>query len=108
VRLLVCQKTYVYAEQLSSDAILSAVMRRRVYVSLGPKVSFQAEVNGKVFDIGQDVGPLMGEIKFTSMVSECLKNARAPIVKNGEIVANSAVRDGETVLIYSDTTTSSE
>ena len=100
--------TYVYAEELSSNAILSAVMRRRVYVSLGPKVSFQAEVNGKGFDIGQDVGPLMGEIKFTSIVSECAGNTCIQIVKNGEIVADGTVIDGETVLFYSDTTATSE
>jgi hypothetical protein len=100
--------TYVYAEELSSNAILSAVMRRRVYVSLGPKVSFQAEVNGKVYNIGQDVGPFMGEIKFTSIVSECPENTCTQIVKNGEIVADSTIIDGETVLLYSDTTTPSE
>jgi hypothetical protein len=100
--------TYVYAEELSSNAILSAVMRRRVYVSLGPKVSFQAEVNGKVCDIGQDVGPFMGEIKFTSIVSECPEETCAQIVRNGEIVADETVTDGKTLLLYSDTTTPSQ
>jgi len=100
--------TYVYAEELSSNAILSAVMRRRVYVSLGPKVSFQADVNGKVYDIGQDVGPFMGEIKFTSIVSECLDNTYVQMVKNGKIVADGIVFDGKTMLSYSDTTTPSE
>jgi hypothetical protein len=100
--------TYVYAEELSSNAILSAVMRRRVYVSLGPTVSFHAEVNGKVYDIGQDVGPFMGEIKFTSIVSECPENTCIQIVKNGEIVADGTVIDGETMLLYNDITTPSE
>jgi len=95
--------TYVYAEELSSNAILSAVMRRRVYVSLGPKVSFQAEVNGKVYDIGQDVGLLDGEIKFTSTISECPKVSSAQIVRNGEVVAEGSVTDGEARLLYSDT-----
>jgi hypothetical protein len=96
--------TYVYAEELSSNAILSAVMRRRVYVSLGPKVSFQAEVNGKVYDIGQDVGPLEGEINFTSTTSECPEGSCAQIVRNGEVVAEGSVTDGEARLHYSDTT----
>jgi hypothetical protein len=100
--------TYVYAEELSSNAILSAVMRRHVYVSLGPKVSFQAEVNGKVYDLGQDLGPFIGEIKFTSTVSECSKNACAQIVKNGEVVADRTVVDDETVFLYSDTIAPSE
>jgi len=95
---------YVYAEELSSNAILSAVMRRRVYVSLGPKVSFQAEVNGKVYDIGQDIGPFEGEINFTSITSECPEGSCAKIVRNGEVVVEGSVTDGEARLIYSDTT----
>jgi hypothetical protein len=100
--------TYVYAEELSSNAILSAVMRRRVYVSLGPKVSFQAEVNGKVYDIGQDVGPSTGEILFTSIVSECPEEAYAQIVRNGEVAADGTIIDGETTVVYSDTITPSQ
>jgi hypothetical protein len=96
--------TYVYAEELSSNAILSAVMRRRVYVSLGPKVSFQAEVNGKVYDIGQDIGLFEGEINFTSTTSECPEGSCAQIVRNGEVVAEESVKDGETRLLYGDTT----
>lgn len=100
--------TYVYAEELSSNAILSAVRRRRVYVSLGPKVSFQAEVNGKVYDIGQDIGPLRGEIIFTSIISECPEATCAQIVKNGEVVADEITTDGEIKLLYSDSTIPSQ
>jgi hypothetical protein len=100
--------TYVYAEKLSSNGILSAVMRRRVYVSLGPVVSFQAEVDGKVFDIGEDVGPYMGEIKFISIVSECPENTCVQIVKNGEILADGTVINGKTMISYTDTTAPSE
>lgn len=96
--------TYVYAEELSSNAILSAVMRRRVYVSLGPEVSFQAEVNGKVYDIGQDIGPLEGGINFTAIVSKCPEGSCVQIVRNGEVVAEGSVTDGEARLLYSDTT----
>jgi hypothetical protein len=100
--------TYVYAEELSQSAILSSVMRRRVYVSLGPKVSFQAEAKDKVYDIGQDVGPFMGEIIFRSIVSECPEVACAQILRNGEVVADGTITDGETTLLYSDTTTPSQ
>jgi hypothetical protein len=100
--------TYVYAEELSSNAILSAVRRRRVYVSLGPKVSFQAQVNGKVYDIGQDVGPFRGEIIFTAIISECPEGTWAQIVRNGEVVAEGIVTDGEIILLYNDTTIPSQ
>jgi len=97
--------TYVYAEELSSNAILSAVMRRRVYVSLGPKVSFQAELNGKVYDIGQDVGPFRGEIIFTSIISECPEATCAQIVRNGEVIAEESVTGDETQFLHSEKAT---
>jgi hypothetical protein len=97
--------TYVRAEELSSSAILSAVMRRRVYVSLGPQVSFQAEANGKVYDMGQDIGPFAAEIVFTAVVSECPAGACAQIVRNGEVVAERSIIDGEATLFYRYTAT---
>ncbi len=100
--------TYVYAEEHSSNAILSAVMRRRVYVSLGPKVSFQAGAGGKVYDIGQDIGLWEGKIKFTSTISECPEAASAKIVRNGEVVVEESVTGGETQLLYTDKVTSDQ
>lgn len=96
--------TCVYAEELSSNAILSAVRRRRVYVTLGPTMSFQAEANGKAYDIGEDIGLFRGEITFTSIISECPEASRAQVVRNGEVVADGTITDGETKLLYSDTT----
>jgi len=67
-------------------------------------VSFQAEVNGKVYDIGQDIGLLEGKIYFTSIASECPEASCARIVRNGKVVAEGSVTDGEARLLYSDTT----
>ncbi len=83
-------------------------MRRRVYVSLGLEVSFQAELNHKVYDIGQDVGPFRGEIKFNSSISKSPEAACVQIVRNGEVVADGTVTTGESKLRYTDTTTPSQ
>ncbi len=94
--------TYVYAEELSWNAILSAVLRRRVYVSIDPVVSFQANAGSKVYDIGEDIGLYAGEIVFTSTISECPEAASAQIVRNGEVVVEESVTGGETQFQFSD------
>lgn len=38
--------TYVYAEELSAAAILEGLRQRRAYVSMGPRVTFQARADG--------------------------------------------------------------
>jgi hypothetical protein len=100
--------TYVYAEELSCNAILSAVLRRRVYISLGPVVSFQAEVNGIVHGIGQDVGLFDGEIKFTSTISQLPEVTCIQIIKNGEVIAEKSTIEGETQLLTIDSVSSSQ
>jgi len=100
--------TYVYAEELSCNAILSAVLRRRVYISLGPVVSFQAEVNGIVYGIGQDVGLFDGEIIFTSTISQCPEVTCIQIIKNGEVIAEKSTMGGKTQLLTIDSVSSSQ
>jgi hypothetical protein len=94
--------TYVYAAELSGRAILQAVRERRAYVSMGPRATFQARVNGQTFDIGADLGQWNGEIEFSATVSECATPANARIVKNGEAIAESAVTNGGAALTSAD------
>ncbi len=96
------QSKKVHAEDLSPNGILSAVRRRRAYISLDHKVSFQAQVNGKLFDIGQDVGQYIGRIKFTAIISEWPEKAYAQILRNGEVVAERTIGDDNATLLYCD------
>jgi hypothetical protein len=94
--------TYVYASQLSGQAILQAVRQRRAYVSMGPRVTFQARANGQTFDMGADLGQWKGEIEFSATVAGCATPANARIVKNGEAIAESAVANGGVRLTRTD------
>jgi len=83
--------TYVFAENLSAAAILDGLRQRRVWVSMGAKASFSAEVNGVTYDIGADVGTMSGAIKLSASVSECPRPALVHVVKNGKPLAEKRV-----------------
>jgi hypothetical protein len=87
--------TYVYAKELSVNAIITGLRRRRAYVSLGPRVSFQARHAGRLYEIGDDLGQVGDAIEFTAVVSNSPVNARAQILQNGQVVAETLIRSGQ-------------
>ncbi len=95
-------RNYIYAEQLSGAAILAGLRQHRVYVSMGPEVSFRAQFDGSLYDIGADMGDLRGTITFSGSVSECSIPASAQIVKDGQPVAEFPVHDGQARIQFSD------
>lgn len=90
--------TYVYAENLSGAAILEAVRHRRTYVSMGPRVTFNATVSGTSYDIGGEAGEQSGTIELAATVSNCTAPAHALIVKNGYALAEVAITDNSAQL----------
>jgi len=92
--------TYVYAENLSGRAILQGLRQRRAIVSMGPRVTFQAEMNGRSYEIGEEVPQPEGTLTLTATVSHCSTAARACILRNGETVAKAAVTDGGASLSF--------
>jgi hypothetical protein len=94
--------TYVYAPQLSSAAILEGLRQRRVYVSMGPQVSFQAHVNGKEFDIGADLGQMDSQVEFTATIIPDAQAKTAQLVKNGEIVTQMSIESSPSSFQFSD------
>lgn len=94
--------TYVYAEELSGAAILAGLRRRQAYVGMGARVTFQARANSRTYEIGADLGIPGSTIEFAATVSESPVSARAQIVKNGRVVAEAPVEDGQASLGYSD------
>ncbi|MBI3360540.1 MAG: CehA/McbA family metallohydrolase, partial [Chloroflexi bacterium] len=94
--------TYVYAGELSGNAILESVRQHRVVVSMGARAAFEAQANGRTYHIGEDVGEARGEIKLTATVSDSPAPARATIVKNGGVVAEARVEGGRASLTCDD------
>lgn len=78
-------RTYVYAENLSGAAILDGLRRRQTYVSMGPRVEFNAQHNGISYAIGADLGAQSGTIGLSAHVAPTGRGV-AQLLRNGEIL----------------------
>ncbi len=92
--------TFVYAENLSGQAILNALRQRRAWMSMGPRVTFRARLNGATYEIGDDLGQQGGALELTATVSECASPAWAQIVRNGAVIAEAEAADGRAELRF--------
>jgi len=90
----------VYAENLSGQAILAALRQRRAWVSMGPRVTFRARLNGTTYEIGDDLGQPGGALELTATVSECASPASAQIVRNGAVIAEAEAANGQAELRF--------
>lgn len=87
--------TYVYAEQLSCQAVLEALRRGHAYLSMGPLIEFTANVNGKEYMMGDDLGIIQTSAWLRGRVEGCEVPARAILIKNGAAVAEAMVYNGQ-------------
>jgi predicted metal-dependent phosphoesterase TrpH len=79
--------TYVYAEDLSIPAILEGLRQGRVYVSKGPKVNFQAQLDGISYGIGDDLGEQSGNLEISVTIENGPEKIYTQLVRNGESIA---------------------
>ena len=86
--------TYVWGEALSGEAILKGLRQHRVYVSLGPQVSFQAQLDGQQVPIGADLGSASGEVDLIAEVSGDPQATQARLVKNGRLLLETNLEEG--------------
>jgi hypothetical protein len=87
--------THVYAQELSSTAILEALRNGRAYVSLGPQVSLQVSCNGQEGTIGTDFGKVQGELAFQISVDGAPEGACARLLRNGIELAHLTLQEGQ-------------
>lgn len=90
--------TYVYAKNLSGAAILAAVRAHRAYVSMGPRLTFTAQLDGATYPIGADLGEVSGQLALSATVTDCAVPARAQLLRNGEPLAEVEVVNGNAAL----------
>jgi hypothetical protein len=83
--------TYVYAESLSVAAVLQALRRHRVYVSMAPQLTFQAEASGHYWGIGDDIGAFDGPVTFGAVINNCPQPARLQLLRNGRVAREEIV-----------------
>lgn len=92
--------TYVYTQEFSPQAILEGIRRRNVYVSMGPKVEFEAHRDGQKYLMGSDLGDNQSQVQLFARVTECSTPARALLIHNGELVIETPIRDGYAEIEY--------
>jgi len=92
--LLNLPRTYVYASELSCQAILDGVRKHHVYVSMGPKIEFRASMDGVDYMMGDDLGETQAPLHLFARVEGCAGSAAARLVKNGEVVSETQIREG--------------
>jgi hypothetical protein len=100
--------TYVYASELSGQAVLEALRQRRAYVSMGPRATFQALAQGAAHDIGADLGHWDGEVTLSARVWACPEPARALVMKSGRPLAEAEVAGDGAELRVADLVTASQ
>jgi hypothetical protein len=90
--------TYVYARELSPAAILEGVRQRHAYVSMGPTIEFQAEQDGQVYQMGDDLGGIRARVRFYARVQGSTSPAEALLIREGKVVTRVPIRDGKAEL----------
>lgn len=91
-------RTYVYAHQLSGAAILDGLRRRQVYVSMGARVDFNAQLNGQTYPIGADLGVQRGVVKLTGEIAPVGRSGVARLLQNGNILTETLLYGDATIL----------
>lgn len=92
--------TCIFAEELSAAAILDGIRKRRVYVTKGPRVDFLAICDGKTYAVGDDLAEYHHEIEFTAAISHEPQRLWARLVRNGEVIAQEQVGEGQSVVQF--------
>jgi len=87
--------TWVYARELSGQAVLEGVRARRAFVSLGPKMAFHAALDGQRFEMGADMGPRNGRAMLEASVSDGPQMGILRLVGSMGVVAEAAVVAGQ-------------
>lgn len=81
-------RTLVHVPELSGAAILAALRRRHVYVSMGATVDFHSNLNGQCYPMGADVGSQAGTLDLTACVAATTGRAGvARLVERGAVIA---------------------
>lgn len=90
-------RTYVWADRLSPNAILSGVRQRRVYISRGPELQVHYSCGDRQFQVGDDLteavrqsaGIVQGTLKVDGM-----EDGYIALIVNGEEAARHEVHAG--------------
>ncbi|MEM7346939.1 MAG: CehA/McbA family metallohydrolase [Chloroflexota bacterium] len=94
--------TYVYASELSVNGIIQGLRQRRAYVARVGQATFTAETDNQIFDIGQDMRQINGDVTFSGELQAFPQGCTVRIIKNGDTVSETSTEGSATSINYED------
>jgi hypothetical protein len=94
--------TFVYAKELSSNAIIEGLRLGQAYVSLGPQICFEAICGEHQGTLGTDFGLSSGMLVFDFSVNGAPEGASARLIKNGIEITHFSMHDDQSNHQYKD------
>jgi hypothetical protein len=88
---------------------MEGLRRGRVYVTKGPRVTFQAEVGGTAYKIGDEIMNHTDDLELSATVDHIPGQFHTQLLRNGQIIASLQVEGPQTSVQFQDqvdTTTS--
>jgi hypothetical protein len=86
--------TWVYAEQLSGQAVLEGLRRGRAYISIGPRLALHAHSAGKTAGIGETLEAAQEEVQLMAEVDELEGDGSLHLIQDGMLVERLDVSQG--------------
>jgi hypothetical protein len=94
--------TYVYAKELSSIAILDSIRHGKAYISMGPRIHFEATCGEYKGDLGTDFGIVQGKLVIHININGVPEGSCASLLKNGKGIAHFPLDEEQTAYQFED------
>ncbi|MBI9045012.1 MAG: PHP domain-containing protein [Anaerolineaceae bacterium] len=78
--------TFVFASELSREAILAGVRKRHVYISKGPTIEISASINEQNYVMGDDLGILERDLLFKINTHSLTTPYSVKVTRNGVVI----------------------
>jgi hypothetical protein len=79
--------TYVYAENLSAASVMEGVRKGRVYITKGPKIELLMKMDGKSFNLGDNLNNQAGVLDIVASIDHSPNPVILHLIKNGKILS---------------------
>jgi hypothetical protein len=95
--------TWVYAQNASALALMDGLRRGHAYVSMGPRVQFEAHSGAQSYRMGEHIAGDDGALEFDVALQAVPAGARLAFVKNGRVLAEALPQGGDASYRFADT-----
>jgi hypothetical protein len=95
--------TWVYAQNASALALMDGLRRGHAYVSMGPRLQFEARAGAHCYHMGEHIAGDDGAVQFDLALWAVPAGARLTFVKNGRVLAEGHPARGDVSYRFADT-----